>query len=175
MKQSSASNRTTIRATRFSVVLALAAFAFLFSPSGAKAGCAFTTKTADAPPALSGVPAPADASAKAKNDDDYRGEYDSIVGLWHVVYDANYSTPPFPTAPFKFNESYKMWHRDGTEWENAFLPPSGNNVCYGVWKEVGKNTIKLHHIGLMFNASGVVTNVFTIDEVECLGKDGKSY
>jgi hypothetical protein len=169
---------TRMRNTRFFALLAIAAFGFLMSASGAHAGCAFTTKPAGTPPALEGVPAPAPTAAAttaaAANDDDWR-EPASIVGLWHVVYEANYSTPPFPTAPFKFNESYKMWHHDGTEFENAFLPPSGNNICYGVWKEVGKGGVKLHHIGLMFNASGEVSNTFTVDEVECLAPDGKSY
>lgn len=52
----------------------------------------------------------------------------SIVGLWHVNYtgtvDDNFPPGnPAPT-PFPFLQSYKTWHGDGTEFENAFLPPA---------------------------------------------------
>ena len=53
--------------------------------------------------------------------------------------------------PFPFVVFFKTWHADGTEFENAFVPPAGGNICYGVWKDLGKGTVKLHHIGLMFN------------------------
>jgi hypothetical protein len=103
----------------------------------------------------------------------------SIVGLWHLNYTAT-SDDNFPpgnpaTPPFPFLQSYKTWHADGTEFENAFLPPSGGNVCFGVWKEVGHGTVKLHHVGLMFDASGGVSNVFTVDETNTVAPDGKTY
>jgi hypothetical protein len=70
------------------------------------------------------------APANRADDDDSRDSA-SIVGLWHVIYTATsvpISIPEHPydfSPPFPFFESYKIWHGDGTEWENAFLPPTG--------------------------------------------------
>ncbi len=102
------------------------------------------------------------------------------MGLWHVIYIATYAeglpSPPFPSkTPFQFLESYKTWHRDGTEFENAFLPPSAGNICFGVWKEIEDCHVKLHHIGLMFDSEGNISNVFTVDEIDAVARDGKTY
>ena len=80
-----------------------------------------------------------------------------------------------PPTPFPFVESLKTWHADGTEFENAFLPPVGGNICFGVWKEVGKDTVKLHHIGLMFATDSSLSAIFTDDETNTVASDGKSY
>jgi hypothetical protein len=166
MKQSAELNRTTHRTGRFLALLAFAAIAFLLSASQASAGCGYGYNGAK-PSNPSGNP-PAGW-------DNYPDQPATMVGLWHVIYSATSSTPPFPTAPFKFLESYKTWHHDGTEFENAFLSPEGGNVCVGVWKEEGKNTVKLHHIGLMFDSSGNISNVFTVDEIDTVANNGKSY
>jgi hypothetical protein len=104
----------------------------------------------------------------------------TIVGLWHVIYTATYDDNfppggPYPPTPFQFLESFKTWHEDGTEFENAFLPPSGGNICFGVWKESGEHSVKLHHIGLMFNADGSPSSIFTVDETDTVEPDGKTY
>ena len=74
-----------------------------------------------------------------------------------------------------FLESFKTWHADGTEFENAFLPPIGGNVCFGVWKEVSHLTVKLHHVGLMFNPDGSIKATFTVDELDTVAADNKTY
>ncbi len=74
-----------------------------------------------------------------------------------------------------FLESFKTWHADGTEFENAFLPPTGGNICYGVWKQVGHLTVKLHHVGLMFGSDGSLSATFTVDELNTVAIDGKTY
>ncbi|HEY6464368.1 MAG TPA: hypothetical protein VIY69_00155 [Candidatus Acidoferrales bacterium] len=103
----------------------------------------------------------------------------SIVGLWHVNYNATFDDnfpPGSPTTPpFLFIQSYKTWHGDGTEFENAFLPPGGGNICFGVWKDLGRGSFKLHHVGLMFDASGNPDAVFTVDETDTVAPDGKTY
>jgi hypothetical protein len=71
--------------------------------------------------------------------------------------------------------SAATWHGDGTEFENAFLPSSGGNICFGVWKELDKGTVKLHHIGLMFNPDGSISSIFTVDETYTVAPDGKTY
>jgi hypothetical protein len=104
------------------------------------------------------------------------GEERSIVGLWHTVYTATGAPPT--AAPFL--ESLKTWHGDGTEFENAVLPPIGGNVCVGVWKEVGERKVKLHHTGLMFTpdadpTKNVLSATFTVDETDEVAEDGKTY
>jgi hypothetical protein len=99
------------------------------------------------------------------------------VGLWHLNYTAETESgaPIFPPVPFPFLESLKTWHADGTEFENAFLPPTGGNICFGVWKELGHGSVKLHHIGLMFDSMGNVSNIFTVDEKDTVAPNGKTY
>lgn len=111
--------------------------------------------------------------AHAGNDRDERfappGTDDSIVGLWHVVYTAGGST---------FNETLDQWHSDGTEFENAWLPPDTGNICFGVWKEVGPRTVKLHHIGWQFTPGSTpptASGTFTLDETNTVSRDGKTY
>jgi hypothetical protein len=101
----------------------------------------------------------------------------AIVGLWHVIYTATSASPSgaFPPTPFQFLESFKTWHADGTEFENAFLPPTGGNICFGVWKKSGHDSVKLHHIGLMFDSMGNVSNIFTVDEKDTVDPNGKTY
>jgi hypothetical protein len=158
---------------RFFALGALIASGLLFTAAGAKAGgCTFTYKAgAGVAPAIPFVSPHAD------------GEWDehaTIVGLWHVNYtatsDDNFPPGgPSPSTPFPFLESFKTWHADGTEFENAFVSPAGGNICYGVWKDLGKGTIKLHHIGLMFNSDGSLSAIFTDDETNTVASDGKTY
>jgi hypothetical protein len=93
----------------------------------------------------------------------------SIVGLWHVVYTAGGST---------FNETLDQWHSDGTEFENAWLPPDSGNICFGVWKETGPRSVRLHHIGWLFTPGSTpptASGTFTLDEVNTVSYDGKTY
>jgi len=90
----------------------------------------------------------------------------TIVGLWHVVYTENDGTV--------FAQTFKMWHSDGIEFENALLPPAGG-ICYGVWKQTGHRSVKLHHIGVIWGSDGKIAATFTIDEEDTVSEDGKSY
>jgi hypothetical protein len=170
-----------LRNIRFSAVAALAAFALLFGASGAKAGgCAVGYKAgaAPAPPIPFVSPQPDD------HQDDYDEHGHAIVGLWHVIYTATESTsgplpvpviPPGPPSSFQFLETFKTWHADDTEFENAFLPPAVGNICFGVWKDTGENSVKLHHIGLMFALDGSISNIFTVDETDTVASNDKTY
>lgn len=169
--------KTLFRNARLFALVALIALGLLFTPRGASAaGCA--VPYAAGAPILSPLANPQLANAP--------NQPFTIVGLWNVnytaTYDDNFPLPPGPpaTPPFPFLESYKTWHADGTEFENAFLPPSGGNVCFGVWKELAHGTVKLHHIGLMFNPDATspvdaVANVFTVDEIDTVAPNGKTY
>jgi hypothetical protein len=92
--------------------------------------------------------------------------FPTIVGLWQLVYTADDGST--------FLKSFKTWHADGTEFENAFLPPSAGNICFGVWKEVAHRTVRLHHVGLMFDANGI-SGTFTVDETDTVEPGGKTY
>ena len=100
--------------------------------------------------------------------EEWRDGADPIVGLWHVVYTAGGKT---------FNETLDQWHSDGTEFENAFLPPAAGDICFGVWKATGWHTVKLHHIGWTFDGTGTTTanGTFTLDESNTVAEDGKTY
>src|SRR5580700_1636950 len=83
--------------------------------------------------------------------------------------------PPGPPSSFQFVETFKTWHSDGTEFENAFLPPAGGNICFGVWEDSDHGSVKLHHIGLMFAADGSLSFIFTDDEKNTVANNGKTY
>ena len=160
----------TCLSRRLCVLAALVVLGLLFAASGANAGCAVPDKAAATP----AVPFVSPHWEEKGNDKA------GIVGLWHVIYtgttDDNFPPGgPFPPAPFQFLESFKTWHADGTEFENAFLPPTGGNICFGVWKEVDDSTVKLHHVGLMFKPDGGLLAIFTVDETDKVASDGKTY
>jgi hypothetical protein len=90
----------------------------------------------------------------------------SILGLWHVTYVLSDGTPDF--------QSFKFWHPDGTEWESASVSPLDGNVCVGVWKETKAGTIRLHHLAWSF-ANGILTGTLTIDEINTVASDGRTY
>jgi len=173
--------------TRGFAALVLAAFlVILLSASSANAGCAVPYKPATAPPIPFLYP-PANQPSSHHDGDEF-DKPASIVGLWHLIYTATSSTagplpvpviPPGPPTSFQFLESFKIWHADGTEFENAFMLPEGGNICFGVWKDLGFGHVKLHHIGLMFAPTAAppefVTNIFTVDETDEVAPDGKTY
>jgi len=158
-----------------SASVGLVVLTMLFAASSAKAGCGIPSNTGAAPsiPFLS----PQGDESSNHQEDEKANKPASIVGLWHLIYTANSASPSvaFPPTPFQFVESFKTWHADGTEFENAFLPPTGGNICFGVWKESGHGSIKLHHIGLMFDSMGRVSNIFTVDEKDTVASNGKTY
>jgi hypothetical protein len=166
-------NISRLRGGRISALVALVALGLLLSASGAKAsGCTFVYKPGAAPSLAFVTP---------HADDLPQGEVlngrASIVGLWHVNYtaEAESGASIFPPAPFAFLESLKTWHADGTEFENAFLSPTGGNICFGVWRDLGDSRAKLHHIGLMFGSDGSISNMFTVDEKDTVAANGKTY
>ena len=132
----------------------------------AQAGCAVPNNPAT-PPAIPFVSPRGDEPGNRQEGEDWN-KHASIVGLWHVIYTGTSDTPgpiPVPPAPpsFQYVETFKTWHADGTEFENAIVPPAGG-ICYGVWKDIGHGSVKLHHIGLMFDSHGDLAFIFTVDE-----------
>ena len=169
-----------LRSGRLSALVALVGLGLLFTTSGAKAGgCAVSYKAG----AATSIPFVSPHADDHQRGEDFYGRA-SIVGLWHVIYTATESTsgplpvpviPPGPPSSFQFLESFKTWHADGTEFENAFLPPAAGNICVGVWKDLGDGQVKLHHIGLMFAPDGSISNIFTVDETDAVASNDKTY
>jgi hypothetical protein len=163
------------RSGRFSALVALVGLGLLFTASGAKAaGCSVIPYKAGAASLRTFVSPQGDESLNHQEGEE-SNKPASIVGLWHLIYTATSASGPFPPTPFQFLESFKTWHADGTEFENAFLPPTGGNICFGVWKDLGHGRVKLHHIGLMFASDGSISNAFTVDEIDRVASDGKTY
>lgn len=141
----------------------LAGLCFFVVPACANAACGSFGTT--------GIKASIKLPPLAHADIGFPSAFDNptIVGLWHVIYTANQST---------FNDTFDTWHADGTEFESAYLAPAGGDVCVGVWKQTGARTVKLHHVGWLFNPStpaATATNTFTLDEEITIAPDGKSY
>jgi hypothetical protein len=172
-----------LRSGQLAALVALVGLGLLFTASGVKAaGCAgvpYKAAAAASAPFVS-PQAQADDESLNRQESEDSNRPASIVGLWHLIYTGNTDNNfppggPFPPTPFQFAETFKMWHGDGTEWENAVLPPSGGNMCFGVWKDLGHRTVKLHHVGLMFGPDGSLVATFTVDEIDKVSADGKTY
>jgi len=168
-----------LRSRRFFAFVTLLGLGLLFTTSGAKAGggCALSYKAPGAP----SLPFVSPQPDSHQEFDESNGH--AIVGLWHVIYTATESTsgplpvpviPPGPPSSFQFVETFKTWHADGTEFENALVPPAGG-ICYGVWKDLGDRNAKLHHIGVMFAPDGSISNFFTVDETNSVASNRKTY
>jgi hypothetical protein len=157
-----------LRSGRFAALVALVGLGFLFTASGVKAGgCSvmpYKAGAAVSAPYKAGAGA-GPASPSPSQQEGEENEPASIVGLWHLIYTQD--------GGGQFAETLKTWHADGTEWEEAFFSPGAS--CYGVWKDLGHGSVKLHHIGLMFSAVGVLTNIFTVDEIDTVARGGQTY
>ncbi|MFZ1907340.1 MAG: hypothetical protein WAU56_18325 [Steroidobacteraceae bacterium] len=95
--------------------------------------------------------------------------HDSIVGVWKVAF-TSAEVPPFN------HESLDVWHRDGTEFESADIPPITGAVCVGAWKPTGPMTVKLNHYGFTWDISGLSpTGSFNLIETVVLTPDGNKY
>lgn len=152
-------------ASRFSrcVWTALAIGGLMFGATQAKASCGLSGLGSG-----SGIKMPMLGMAGGGQEASSEGRNTAIVGLWAVVYTAGGQV---------FNETFDQWHSDGTEFENAYLNPVQGNICFGVWKRIGRNTVKLHHIGWTFTPgnTGTATGTFTLDEDNTVASDGKTY
>jgi hypothetical protein len=106
--------------------------------------------------------------AQPNNQGPAKASNGSIVGLWHLNYTDSTGAP--------FLETFKMWHRDGTELETANFPPAMSNFCLGVWKHTGGRTVQLHHVGWNFKPDGNTPDgFFDMTETNTVSPDGDTY
>ena len=145
------------RTISHTVLVALAILTLMFLTTTAHASCFENARSASSA-VTSGLITKLAASPTAA--------HGTIVGLWDVIYTTSDNQP--------FQESYDMWHSDGTELETANVSPIVGNVCIGVWKKVGSE-IHLHHVGWGFDTAGNLVGGFTVDDVIVLGSHGNSY
>jgi hypothetical protein len=96
-----------------------------------------------------------------------KDQNNSIVGMWQTTY---------TSGGVLFDMSFEQWHSDGTEFENAMDSPLISAVCQGVWQYITPRTVKLHHLGWSYDASGTtLLGTFSFDQVNTLANDGNSY
>lgn len=90
----------------------------------------------------------------------------SIVGFWQVS---------LIVGGEVVLHTLKTWHSDGTEYDNADLPPTAGNVCSGVWESTGARKVHNRHLGWTFDASSNPSGMFVEIEDDKVSKDGNSY
>jgi len=142
---------------RYAVLTGLAILGFTCLTTTANASC-FDHQRGAGPALPDRLIAQLAASPSASNG--------TIAGLWHATYTTSDNEV--------FQESFDMWHGDGTELESANVSPTIGNFCLGVWKQVGSE-IHLHHVGWGFDNFGNLVGAFTVDDVIELGSHGQSY
>ena len=90
--------------------------------------------------------------ALSDDDENYREEA-SIVGTWkeHWISEGSRTVPDGTEV----DAGYSQWHSDHTE-ENlsGLRSPLTGNVCYGEWEKTGRNTYRMNHFGISYNATG---------------------
>ena len=139
------------------VLTALAIVSLMFLATTASASC-FDHGRGASPALAKGLIEKLAASSGAT--------HGTIVGLWQVSYTTSDNQP--------FQDSFDMWHTDGTELEIANVDPIIGNSCIGVWKQAGSD-IHLHHVGWGFDTLGTLIGPFTVDDVLTLSNHGNSY
>jgi len=137
-----------------SILLTAAAVALVAGTVSAEAACGVPIKGQSAKINFSPLGKPA------------RPHGDSIVGVWQVTLIVG-GNPVLQTM--------KSWHSDGTEYDNADLPPTAGNVCQGVWVSTGPRKIHNRHIGWTFDSSSNPSGYFIEVEDDRVARDGNSY
>jgi hypothetical protein len=82
-----------------------------------------------------------------------RGGQPSIVGLWQVNFTAGGQV---------VDQAYEVFHSDGTEMMVDTSAPASDNVCVGVWAQVGGLEFKLNHVSWTFDDQGNLNGTATI-------------
>ena len=76
---------------------------------------------------------------------DYDDDGDlSIVGMWHVLFEARTMNGAPVSIPL--DNAIVVWHKDGTEVMNSSRPAQDGNFCLGVWDKTGRLKYHLNHI-----------------------------
>ena len=116
--------------------------------------------------------APAGASQSASTTQEAASR--SLVGLWKFTFVAR-GTDGIPDGTV-IDAGFVTWHSDGTEITNSSRPPKSGNFCMGVYKQIGKATFKLNHVGLSWDPTGAAfVGPANIRELVTLDRGGNNY
>lgn len=137
-----------------SILLSAAAFVLLAGTVSAEAACGVPSG-----PQLPQIKLPPLKPAKLPSGD-------SIVGFWQVS---------LIVSGQVILHTMKSWHEDGTEFDNADLPPTAGNVCQGAWVATGRRSVHNVHLGWTFDANSNPSGMFVETEDDKVGRDGNSY
>lgn len=107
---------------------------------------------------------------------DYRFDR-AIVGLWHFRYISEGNSAAGIPDGTQVDGGNTTWYADGNEMTSSEMrAPDTGSICLGVWKQTGKLTYELNHIGLSWDP---VNNVFVgpafIKQYVKLQPDGNAY
>ncbi len=98
----------------------------------------------------------------------------TLVGLWKFTF-VSRGTDGIPDGTV-LDAGFVTWHSDGTEITNSSRPPKSGNFCMGVYKQTGRATFKLNHVGLSWDPTGVAfVGPANIREVVTLDRSGNYY
>ena len=115
---------------------------------------------------LSGQARTSAALALALGDNSAEKSNSPIAGLWNVT---DYYQGQVVDMYFD------SWHADGNELFIDATPPALDNVCQGIWKQVGPRTYKLKHVSWTFDTDGNTTGTAIFHDVIRLSRDGQSF
>jgi hypothetical protein len=91
----------------------------------------------------------------------------AIVGMWEVTLFAGGAI---------FDHAFQQLHADGLEMQNSgIVPPLFDNICWGVWRQIGARTFRLKHFGWNFDADGNNTGTFVLTATIKVSGGGNSY
>jgi hypothetical protein len=90
----------------------------------------------------------------------------SIVGTWTTALSAGGQV---------ILHTILQWHSDGTEADNADLPPTMGNTCEGSWVSTGAGKVHRYHLGWTFDANSNPSGIFVLTEDDTLNRTGNRY
>ncbi len=101
----------------------------------------------------------------------------AITGLWHFKYLSVGNTSLGIPDGAPVDGGNTIWFADGNEVTSSEMrAPDTGSICMGVWKQTGKSTYELNHIGLSWDP---VSNAFVgpafIKQYVTLQKGGNTY
>jgi hypothetical protein len=82
-------------------------------------------------------------------------QFEGIVGTWRFTWTSDGTAYP-QQIPYGAQVDFgtHQWHSDGTEiFTSGGRAPSSGDICMGVWKQTGRFTYKMKHIGLAWLSS----------------------
>ncbi len=93
----------------------------------------------------------------------------SIVGMWDLTFFVG-------STPEVWDQAFQQFYADGNEMTNDIaVSPSLGNICFGVWKQTGKQTYQLKHYGWNFDEHGNFAGKFVLTATMKVDPSGNSY